>query len=738
MLHLRTKSVFTATLLWLSLCVGAQSGLTLKEITNGTFAYESVKAATPLPDGKNYGQIDNDRTKVIMHAFSSGKPTGVLFDVTQTKQTTIESFDNYSFSPDGKCLLIQTNTRSVYRRSFTADYYIYEIASRKLRPLSVNGAQQTPIWSPDSRRIAFVRDNNIFLVDTGQPGQEVQVTHDGKRNAVINGIPDWVYEEEFGYNSAMTFNADGTHLCWVRFDESEVKTYALQLFQGMSPTREEYADYPGEYQYKYPKAGQENSKVTAWAYDIRSKQTIHLNIPGEGNEGYMPRIKATRDASQIVFLTLNRHQDCLRIYSADPANGNAKLLFEEKADKFIKEEVVENLQFTDKHFILPSDRDGSMQLYLYDLQGNLVRKLTSGKHIVLDFYGYDEKSQQAYFQATAADAMNRQVYVAGKDGKERSLTLDKGCNAALFSTDFKYFLNTWSDADTPPVYTLRDHDGKVLKTLVDNKSLRDKLASHNIPHKEFFTFTTSEGITLNGVMMKPADFDANKKYPVVMYQYSGPGSQQVVNWWNIGSMGQGALFDHYFNQNGFIVVCVDGRGTGARGKDFEKCTYLRLGDLESKDQVETALYLGKLPYVDAARIGIWGWSFGGFCTLMSMSEGRDVFRAGVAVAPPTNWKYYDSVYTERYMRTPAENADGYTVNPIERAARLHGALLLCHGLADDNVHPQNVFEYSEKLVQEDKDFKEVLYTNRNHSIFGGNTRNHIFRQIVDFFQREMR
>ncbi len=722
----------------LAMNVSAQLKLDLKDITGRTFAPENVKAATPLPDGENYAQINNDRTQIVKYAFKSGKENGVLFDVAKTQGSTIESFDNYSLSPDGKFLLIQTNTEPIYRRSYKADHYIYNIATRMLQPLSTKGAQQTPVWSPDGQRIAFVRDNNIFLTDLGKSENEIQVTTDGKQNEIINGIPDWVYEEEFGYNSAMVFNADGTKLCWVKFDETHVKTYSLQLFKGEKPEKKELSDYPGEYSFKYPKAGHENSKVSAWTYDIPSRQTREINVPMTEKDGYMPRIKPTIDAGRIIILTMNRHQDKLCIYAANPSSGDCKLLLEERGDKFIKEDVLEQMTFTSRHILLPRDTEGRMQLYLYTSDGKFLRKVSDEKHVVLHVYGYDEKTGNTYYMAAGNNPMNREVYVNRKNGHTDCLTPGNGCNSALFSADFKYFLNTWSDSNTPPCYTLRNASGKVLKTLVDNQALRDKLAAYELGEKDFFTFTTSEGVTLNGVMMKPKDFDANQKYPVIMYQYSGPGSQQVLNWWNLGSMGQGALYDRYLNQRGFIVVCVDGRGTGGRDSEFEKCTYLKLGELEAKDQVEAALYLGTLPYVDSSRIGIWGWSFGGFCTLMSMSDERNAFRAGVAVAPPTNWKYYDTVYTERYMRTPQENSTGYDINPISRADKLHGSLLICHGLADDNVHPQNVFEYSERLVQENKDFRELFYTNRNHSIFGGNTRNHLLRQIADFFEAEMK
>lgn len=728
-----------AALLVTSLLVSAGNTLDLKEINSGKFPIEYIRTMTPMADGSSFAQIRQDGEQIVTYSYKTGKETGILFDVNKTQGEKIESFDNYVMSPDGKRLLIQTETEYIYRRSFKAKFYVYTIATKELTLLSAGGMQQTPVWSADGNQIAFVRDNNIFLVNlrlSGE-GRETQVTHDGKRNEIINGIPDWVYEEEFGFNSAMVFNADGTHLCWIRFDESNVKTYTLQLFKGSRPEMEEYKDYPGEYSYKYPKAGFDNSTVSAWSYDIKMQQTKQIQLPLD-KDGYIPRIKTTNEPDKILLYTMNRHQDELNIYAASPKTAACRLLVKENVEKYIKEDVLSNIQLTGKHLVMPSDRSGKMQLYLYDMNGKLLKQITNGKQIVTDLYGYDEKTGNTYYQAIGIDPMNREVYMTDKGGKTVCLTPRKGTNSATFSNDYKYFVLTWSDAETPYQFAICNNAGKQLQQLIDNKPLREQLSSYNLPQKEFFTFKTSEGVQLNGVMLKPIDFDASKKYPVIMYQYSGPGSQQVVNSWGIGSMGQGGLYDQYLTQRGFIVVCVDGRGTGGRGAEFEKCTYLMLGDLESKDQVETALYLGTLPYVDKDNIGIWGWSYGGFCTLMSMSEGRGVFKAGAAVAPPTNWKFYDSVYTERFMRTPQENPTGYDTNPIQRAEKLHGALLLCHGMSDDNVHPQNSFEYSATLVQQDKDFRELWYTNRNHSIRGGNSRNHLLRQIADFFVKELK
>ncbi len=710
----------------------SQDMLSIKDIAAGKFAAERLSAVTPLKDGESYAMISKDGKKVEKYSYKTGKRTGVLFDVNNTVGESVDGFDNYIMSPDETKMLIQTKTERIYRRSFTATYYIYNIADRRLERLSDGGPQQSPVWSPDGLKVAFVRENNIYLIKLLYGNSESQVTKDGKPGGVINGVPDWVYEEEFAFNSALTFNADGSMLCWIRFDESKVPMYQLQMYKGLAPEKSEYAEYPGLYSYKYPKAGADNSRVAVMSFDTQSRQTRTMQVPLDA-DGYIPRIKATADAGKIIVYTMNRHQDKLCLYAVNPRSTVAKLLIDESVPRYVKEEVLDGIQVTASHILLPSDRSGKMQLYLYSMTGQLQGQLTKGAGEVTEVYGYDERTGDVYYQAAGKNAMNREVYVTGKNGKTECLTPTEGWNSAVFSTGYKYFINSWSDRNNPYEYTVCTNAGQKIVTLLDNKALKGKLASNNLPEKEFFSFKTSEGVVLNGVMVKPAGFDANRKYPVIMWQYSGPGSQQVVNSWNIGSMGQGALFDEYLAQQGFILVCVDGRGTGGRGADFEKCTYMKLGDMESKDQVEAALYLASLPYVDKDNIGIWGWSYGGFNTLMSMSEGRGVFKAGVAVAPPTDWRYYDTVYTERYMRTPKENPSGYDINPIKRAGQLHGALLLCHGLADDNVHPQNTFEYAEALVQADKDFKMNVYTNRNHSIYGGNTRNHLFRQIAQFF-----
>ena len=712
--------------------VSADNKITLKDVTGKTFTPKYITGVDPIKGTDRYASISNDSRQIIEYAFKTGNQTRVLFDIANTHGESIKQLDGYTLSPDGKRMLIQTNTHKIYRRSFTADYYIYTIQSRKLEKLSTGGPQQIPTWSPDGNQIAFVRDNNIFLVKLLYDNAESQITKDGKFNEIINGVPDWVYEEEFSTNRSLCFTADSRMLCWIKYDERKVKEYSLQLFMGSHPTMKANEVYPGTYTYKYPKAGEDNSIVSVWSYEIQTHKTNRLQVPLEG-DGYIPRIKSTNDANRIIVFTMNRHQDVLNLYAVNPRTTLSQLLIKEQGDKYVKEEAMEGIAIGQNSILLPSDRDGYMHLYLYNMNGSLIRKIGDGNYDITSIYGYDETTGDVYYQAAGINPHDRQIFVSHKNGKTERLTDTNGWNKAVFSGDYKYFLNTWSNYNTPYVFTIRDSKGKVLSTPIDNKELKEKVKTYGFNGRETFSFTTSEGVKLDGWMVKPKDFDTNKKYPVILFQYSGPGSQQVIDAWNAGSMGNGGAFDYYLAQQGFIVVCVDGRGTGGRGAAFEKCTYLRIGELESRDQIETALWLGKQSYIDKECIGIWGWSFGGFNTLMSMSEERPVFKAGVAVAPPTNWRYYDTIYTERYMRTPKENGSGYTTNPIQRANALHGALLICHGMADDNVQPQNTMEYTEALIQADKDFKENIYTNRNHGIYGGNTRTHLLRQISNWF-----
>ena len=715
----------------------AENGpLSLKSITGGEFYAHGIYGVNPLADGESYSQLV-DGKRIVVSSFKTGEQTGVLFDADNTKgKVKVSRIDGYIMSPNQKNILLRTQTQSIYRHSTTAVYYIYNVQNRTLAPLSDGGPQECPLWSPDGNMVGFVREGNLFLVKLLFDNAEVQITKDGKFNSIINGKADWVYEEEFVTNRSFDFNADATMLAWIRYDESQVPLFSFPMYKGMLPEMKENAEYPGAYEYKYPIAGQPNSKVSVHTFDIKSRATREVKVPLEA-EGYIPRIAFSSDPDKLLILTQNRHQDNLQVWVANPRSTECRCIVTDEVKPYVADKTYTLFKTIKDGFILMSERSGFAHLYQYNLLGTLKREIGKGQDIITDFYGYDEKTGTYYYQAQDGGPLRTGVYKCDAKGKVTSISTEPGQNSAIFSGNFKQLMLTHHSAATPPTYTLRNDKGKVLKTLQDNAALKQKIDGMNLAKIEFFQFQTQDGVDLNGIMVKPADFDANKKYPVILYQYSGPGSQQVLDSWYAGNC-SAALLERYMAQEGFVSVIVDGRGTGGRGAEFEKQTYMKLGQLESHDQVETAIYLSKLPWVDAKHIGIWGWSFGGFNTLMSMSEGRPVFYAGVAVAPPTSWRYYDTVYTERFMRTPKENQEGYDCSPITRAKNLSGSLLIIHGLADDNVHFRNVAEYTEALVHADKDFRQLTYTNRNHSIYGGNTRNHLFRQLINHFKQSMK
>lgn len=718
----------------LTLVLGVQAQkVTLQDVANGTYRAQSIHGLKPMLDGEHYTQISPDHKRIVKYSFKTGEEVGTVFDVATARNHTLKSFDDYILSPDESLILIQTETKPIYRRSFTAVYYIYNVKNRTLEPLSEGGPQQVPLFSPDSHQIAFVRNNNIFLVKLLFGNSESQVTKDGEYNKVLNGIPDWVYEEEFGFNRAFDFSADSRMIAYIRFDESQVPMFSFPEYKGMFPSRDEYASYPGAYTYKYPKAGETNSTVSVHTFDIKSRVTRKMNLEMDA-DGYIPRIKFTSDPEKLAIMTLNRHQNRFNVYMANPRSALCKTVIRDEAEQYIKEQAYSDIVFYPENIVMMSERDGYNHLYLYSIGGNLIKQITNGKFEVKEFLGWDQKTNVFYYTSNEESPLRSAVYKVDGKGKKTKLSTRVGTNNALFSKNFAYYINTYSSKDTPTLITLNNNKGKEMATLMDNAELKSKVANLNMPTKEFFTFKTPDGVELNGWMMKPAHFDPNKKYPVIMHQYSGPGSQQVLDRWGIGSFGDGGMFEAYMCDKGYIMVCVDGRGTGGRGAAFEKCTYLFLGVKESKDQAAAAHYLSTLPYIDGTRIGIWGWSFGGYNTLMSMSEGSGAFKAGVAIAAPTDWRFYDSVYTERFMRTPKENGEGYDAgSPIKQAAKLQGKLLLIHGTADDNVHFQNCAEYSEALVQANKQFDMQVYTNRNHGISGGNTRNHLMNRVADFF-----
>lgn len=714
------------------------SQLTLQEVVGGAFRAENIQGFIPIPgDGEHYTQMNAEGTQIIKYSFKTGKQVEVIFDAATARECPFKQFDSYTFSPDGMKLLIATETTPIYRHSYTAVHYLYSLRrntegkiNNVVERLSDGGPQQAPVFSPDGNLVAFVRDNNIFLVKTHFGNSESQVTEDGKFNEVLNGIPDWVYEEEFAFNSALEFSADSKMLAYIRWDESEVPSYTFQLYAGERPHYTEYEAYPGAYTYKYPKTGQVNSKVSVHTFDIQTRVTRQMDVPLD-KDGYIPRIRFTKDPEKLAIMTLNRHQNRFDLYFCNPRSKVCKLVLRDETDTYIKERIFDEIHFYDQNFSFVSEKSGFNHLYWYNMNGTLVKQITSGNYELKEFLGYDEADGSFYYSSNEESPLQQAIYKVDRKGKKTKLSANAGTNSAQFSSNMKYYLNRFSNTTTPTVVTLNDNSGKVLTTLIDNAALKEKLSARQLPQTEFFSFTTERGTQLNGWMMKPTDFQASKRYPVLMYQYSGPGSQEVLDRYSVS-------WETYMASQGFIVVCVDGRGTGGRGAEFEKCTYLNLGVKEAEDQVSAAKYVSGLPYVDKNRIGIWGWSFGGYMTLMAMSEGTPIFKAGVAVAAVTDWKYYDTIYGERFMRTPGENHDGYKESSaFTRAKNLHGKLLLVHGMADDNVHYQNCAEYAEHLVQLGKQFDMQIYTNRNHSIFGGYTRMHLYTKLTEFFKREL-
>ena len=734
------KSILSlAAGLLITFCATAAEQLDIRKITNGTYSSQGVGGMRSMNDGDHYMMIGGGGTCLVRYAFATGEVVDTLFSVNTARDCSFKRFDGYIMSPAEDRILLQTKTKGIYRRSFTAEYFIYNVANRTLQPLSTGGPQQVPSFSPDGKMIAFVRDNNIHLVKLMFNNSESQVTTDGKFNEVLNGIPDWVYEEEFTMNKCYEFSADSKMIAYVKSVESHVPSFSFAMYKGMAPSYEENALYPGAYTYKYPVPGVPNSKVSVHTFDIKSMVTRQIDLQID-EEDYIPRIHFTSDPEKLAILTLNRHQNRMDMYMANPRSTVCKLVLREESPTYINEPTYQDIRFYDNNFILQSQRNNYNHLYLYDLNGQLVKQLTKGDYEVTNFYGWNEKTGELYYQSNEPSPLRRAVYRQDKKGKKTRLTPETGTSDATFSKSLQYFVHTHSDIHTPNVITIENVKGKVMKTLVDNKALAEKLNQPGMPTKEFIQFSTSDGTVLNGWMVAPANLnpESSTKYPVIMYQYSGPGSQEVLDSWRSGFYG-GLLWETFLAQQGYVVVCVDGRGTGSRGAEFKNCTYLELGLRESTDQIETAKYLATLPFVDKNRIGIWGWSFGGYNTLMSMTSGEPVFKAGIAVAPPTDWRFYDSVYTERFMRTPQENGENYVkTSPISRAKNLNGSLLLMHGMADDNVHVRNSVEFAEALVQADKQFDMFYYTNRNHSIYGGNTRYHIFTKMFNFWNEKLK
>ncbi|MCC8133726.1 MAG: S9 family peptidase [Tannerellaceae bacterium] len=702
----------------------AQNGnkrVELKDITDGKFRQvTNVGEIRSLPDGEHYTAMNPDRNMIIKYSYRTGQPVDTLFNTQKARECTFDTFEGYTINSTGHRILVWRDTERIYRHSFRSVIYDYDVRRNYLHLLTEEegaGKQMIPTFSPDGRMCAYVRDNNIWIrkfdYDT-----EVQVTKDGEVNKILNGITDWVYEEGFAVTNLMAWSPDSEYLAYVRSDESEVPEFSMQLYgDGL---------YPGYDHFKYPKAGQKNSTVTLHSYSVATKDIKELKIP-VNEEIYIPRITFTQNPDQLVVMTLNRHQNTFSMYYANPKSAVFRLILREENQKYIDPEWLNSIHFTKKGFTYVSEQDGYAHIYFYSPTGVMERQITKGNWDVTRLYGIDEATQTVYYESAEESPLRRAVYRVDAKGNKTKLSTQEGTNTARFSDNFAYFINTNSSLSTPAVITVNEtRSRKVLRTLQDNAALNEQLTQYSFPKKEFLTVQTASGYELNAWMLKPLHFDESGKYPVLMIQYSGPNSQQVLDRYTFD-------WEYYLASIGFIVVSVDGRGTGARGEAFRKCTYLRMGELESRDQVEAAQALGKLPYVDEKNMAIWGWSFGGYNTLMAMSTGNRTFKAGISVAPPTDWKYYDTVYTERYMRTPNENFEGYaTTSPIRLANDLQGKLLLVHGTADDNVHFHQTMEYAEALVQAGKQFEMQIYKDRNHGIAGGNTRYHLYTRKVNF------
>ncbi len=708
-----------------------KKGITLSNLYQTySFYPKTVRGLQSMNDGLNYTALDGDSV-LIKYSYKTGEPVATLVSVSDFNNPQIQEIQSYIFNSDETKLILYINREDIYRHSFTADYFVWDFKSHKLFPVSLNGSQRLATLSPDGTKVAFVRKNNLFISDLATSAEK-QITTDGEFNKIINGAPDWVYEEEFEYNQAFAWSPDGNYLAYCKFNETEVPVFNMTLYAGLEPKIEKNGLYPENYEFKYPKAGEKNSVVTVHSYQVKSGETVKVDVGTEPDQ-YIPRLKWTPIGEMVVY-RLNRLQNKLEFLYADAITGKSSVFYTEENSRYIDEDYFDDLTFINngQQFIYSSERDGFAHLYLHAANGTLISQVTKGAWDVTDYLGFDAKNKLVYYQSAELAATQRDIFVIKTDGSgKRKLSTQYGTNRALFSSSYAYYINYFSNDTTPTLVTLHDAKGKLLRVLEDNAKLKEKLKGYKFSPKEFFNYTTSEGITLNGWMMKPVDFDSTKKYPVLMTQYSGPNSQQVLDRFRVD-------WEQVLTGDGYIVACVDGRGTGGRGEEFRKMTYLQMGKYETLDQIETAKYLGGLSFIDSTRIGIWGWSYGGFMVLNCMTQGADYFKTGIAVAPITNWRYYDNIYTERFMRTPQENPTGYDENsPISYSNKLKGNLLICHGTADDNVHVQNTFEISEAFVQADKQFDMFVFTNRNHGIYGGNTHYFLYVKMLNYIHANL-
>ena len=708
-----------------SVATSQKKNITLEEIWSGKFSQQHLQSLQSLNNGVEYVVLDHDpdsgNSSVDVYSYKTGKKTRTLVDTKNLEG--LKSFQNFSLSQDESKMLLATDPQPIYRRSSKSIFYIFDINSKKLTKLSDKKIQE-PKFSPDNSKIAYVFNNNIYVYDVVE-NSEKQITKDGKINSIINGVTDWVYEEELGFVKAFEWNNKGDRIAFLRFDESKVPEFSMDIFGSDL--------YPDQQVFKYPKAGEANSDVSLHMYDVATEATQEIDL-GDYSDFYIPRIKWTNKDYILSAQVLNRHQDQLDLIFVNAEDHSTKVVLTEKDEAYV--DVTDNLTFLeDNSFIWTSERDGYNHIYLYAENGKLKNQVTKGNWEVTNYYGYDKESNRLFYQSTENGSVNRDVYSIKTNGKgKKRLTEKTGTNNADFSTDFTYFINAFTNVETPMEYTLHlAKNGKLVREIKNNDELLELEKPYHFSPKELSTLPVN-GNELNMWIIKPSDFDESKKYPLLMFQYSGPGSQSVSN--------------SYFNTNdywyqllanqGYIIACVDGRGTGFKGAEFKKVTQNELGKYELEDQIAAAKKLGELDYIDADRIGIWGWSFGGFMASNAILKGNDIFTMAIAVAPVTSWRFYDTIYTERFMTTPQENTSGYDENsPINHVDKLKGDFLIVHGGGDDNVHLQNTMRMVEALIQANKQFDWAIYPDKNHGIFGGNTRLHLYTKMTNFIKEHL-
>lgn len=717
------KKLFVFFIAITSLATAQKQHITLEEIWNGSFRTERMNELNSM-NGDFYTLLNFNRktrsTSIDKYSYETLEKVKTIVDSNDLNN--LKYFENYSFNNNETKLILGVDIEPIYRRSTLGIFYVYDIASKSLQLIDKDKIQE-PTFSPDSKKVAYAKNNNLFIKNL-ETNKVTQITFDGLKNNIINGISDWVYEEEFEFVRAFKWSNDSKNIAFLRFDETEVPTFSMDIYGKTL--------YPTQQVFKYPKAGENNSVVTLKLYNTTTAKTTKIDL---GNYEYIPRFTWTNDTNILCATTLNRHQNNLKLYFINTVNFSSKVVFNETDKAYV--DVNDNLTFlNDNSFIWTSEKDGFNHIYHYTKNGKLINQVTNGNWEVTDFYGVNEKTKTIFYQSTEDGSINRTIYAIKLNGKnKKQLTNPSGTNSASFSKNFNFFINTFSDANTPPIYNLYNGTGELIKEVLNNNVLLEKLSTYNLAKKEFFTLKTVNG-TFNAWMLKPLNFDADKEYPLFMTQYSGPGSQSVSNRWNSAN----DYWHKLLAEKGYVIVCVDGRGTGFKGAAFKKSTYKELGKYEVLDQIEAAKELGKLPFIDANKIGIWGWSYGGFMSSNCLLKGNDVFKMAIAVAPVISWRFYDSIYTERYMQTPQENPSGYDENsPLNYANLLNGDFLLVHGSGDDNVHFQNSMRMSNALIEANKPFNQAFYPDRTHSIYKGkNTRLHLYNKMTKFIEQNLK